>query len=97
MLHGWKDVECIKLLKRCKEIIPAHHGKVIIIEMVLDHEEDDDDLTQARLSFDLDMMLRSGGKERTKDEWRILLEEAGFNKIEFIPIFAIQSVIVAYP
>ncbi|KAI3883980.1 hypothetical protein MKW92_034464, partial [Papaver armeniacum] len=78
MLHGWKDAECIKLLKRCKEIIPADHGKVIIIEMVLDHDEDDDDLTQARL-------------KRTKEEWTILLEEAGFSKIEFIPIFAIQS------
>ncbi|KAI3944820.1 hypothetical protein MKW92_046757 [Papaver armeniacum] len=97
MLHNWKDAECIKLLKRCKETIPADHGKVIIIEMVLDQDEDDDDLTQARLSLDLDMMLSSGGKERTKDEWRILLEEAGFNRIEFMPICAIQSVIVAYP
>ncbi|KAI3877552.1 hypothetical protein MKX03_024968 [Papaver bracteatum] len=90
MLHNWNDAECIKLLKRCKETVPAHHGKVIIIEMVLDQDEDDDDLTRARLSLDLDMMLSSGRKERTNDEWRILLEEAGFNKIEFIPIFAIQ-------
>ncbi|KAI3978229.1 hypothetical protein MKX01_013060 [Papaver californicum] len=97
MLHNWKDAECIKLLKRCKETIPVDDGKVIIIEMVLDQDEDDDELTQARLSLDLDMMLSSGGKERTKDEWRILLEEAGFSKIEFIPIFAIQSVIVACP
>ncbi|MCL7049981.1 hypothetical protein MKW94_013073 [Papaver nudicaule] len=97
MLHGWKDAECIKLLKKCKEAIPADNGKVIIIEMVLDQDEDDDALTQARLSFDLDMMLSSGGKERTKDEWRVLLEKAGFKRIEFIPIFAIQSVIVAYP
>ncbi|KAI3880745.1 hypothetical protein MKX03_016678 [Papaver bracteatum] len=97
MLHNWSDAECIKLLKRCKETVPADHGKVIIIEMVLDQDEDDDDLTRARLSLDLDMMLSSGGKERTNDEWRILLGEAGFNKIEFVPIFAIQSVIVAYP
>ncbi|OVA11359.1 O-methyltransferase [Macleaya cordata] len=97
MLHNWKDDECIKLLKRCKETIPTDQGKVIIIEMVLDQDEDDDDLTQARLSLDLDMMLSSGGKERTKDEWRVLLETAGFSRIEFIPIFAIQSVIVAYP
>ncbi|KAI3956872.1 hypothetical protein MKX01_000906 [Papaver californicum] len=81
MLDNWKDAECIQLLKRCKETIPADHGKVIIIEMVLDQNEDDDELTQARLSLDLDMMLSSGGKERTKDEWRILLEEAGFSKI----------------
>ncbi|KAI3925389.1 hypothetical protein MKW92_037460 [Papaver armeniacum] len=97
MLHNWKDAECIKLLMRCRETIPADHGKVIIIDIVLDQDEDDGDLTQAKLSLDLDMMLSSGGKERTKDEWRILLEEAGFKKIEFIPIFAIQSVIVAYP
>ncbi|KAI3950051.1 hypothetical protein MKW98_008496, partial [Papaver atlanticum] len=97
MLHNWNDAECIKLLKRCKETVPADHGKVIIIEMVLDQDEDDDDLTRDRLSLDLDMMLSLGGKERTNDEWRILLGESGFNKIEFVPIFGIQSVIVAYP
>ncbi|RZC84750.1 hypothetical protein C5167_047534 [Papaver somniferum] len=98
ILHNWDDVGCIKLLKKCKETISAEHGKVIIIEMVLEEDDQDNDaLTQARLSLDLDMMVCSGGRERTKDEWRILVEEAGFSKIEFISIFAIQSVIVAYP
>ncbi|KAI3958501.1 hypothetical protein MKW92_018323 [Papaver armeniacum] len=98
ILHNWDDVGCIKLLKKCKETISADHGKVIIIEMVLEEDDQDNDaLTQARLSLDLDMMVCSGGRERTKDEWRTLVEEAGFSKIEFFPIFAIQSVIVAYP
>ncbi|KAI3830524.1 hypothetical protein MKW98_030687 [Papaver atlanticum] len=93
----FRHAECIKLLKRCRETIPADHGKVIIMDIVLDQDENDGNLTQAKVSLHLDMMLSSGGKERTKDEWRILLEEAGFKKIELIPIFAIQSVIVAYP
>ncbi|KAI3877102.1 hypothetical protein MKX03_027628 [Papaver bracteatum] len=98
ILHNWDDVGCIKLLKKCKETISADHGKVIIIEMVLEEDDHDNDaLTQARLSLDLDMMVCSGGRERTKDEWTTLVEEAGFSKIEFFPIFAIQSVIVAYP
>ncbi|OVA11360.1 O-methyltransferase [Macleaya cordata] len=105
MLHNWEDEECVKLLKRCKEAIPGDRGKVIIIEIVLDQDEDENDddddnyeLIRARLSLDLDMMLSSGGRERTKDEWRVLLiEMAGFSRHEIIPICAIQSVIVAYP
>ncbi|KAI3920706.1 hypothetical protein MKW92_021067 [Papaver armeniacum] len=102
ILHNWKDAECIKLLKKCKEsIIRTSNGKVIIIDVVLEQDKAADGgdhyLIQAGLSLDLDMMMCAGGRERTKDEWIILLEEAGFNKIEFTTIFAIPSVIVAYP
>ncbi|KAI3927032.1 hypothetical protein MKW92_052137 [Papaver armeniacum] len=76
--------------------IPADKGKVIIMDIVLDENVDNDDLVQAKLSMDLDMMS-SGGRERTKEDWKNLLEMSGFTSHEIIPILAIQSIIVAYP
>ncbi|KAI3935500.1 hypothetical protein MKW92_038560 [Papaver armeniacum] len=96
MLHNWEDEECKNILKRCKEAIPADKGKVIIMDIVLDENVDNDDLVQAKLSMDLDMMS-SGGRERTKEDWKNLLEMSGFTSHEIIPILAIQSIIVAYP
>ncbi|KAI3883981.1 hypothetical protein MKW92_034465 [Papaver armeniacum] len=97
MLHNWGEAESINILRKCKEAIPADKGMVIIMDIVLDQDDEDDyDLVRAKLSLDLDMMC-IGGRERTKEEWKNLLEISGFTRHEFLPIVAIQSIIVAYP
>lgn len=97
MLHNWQDDECVKILKKCKEAIPKEAGKVIIMDIVVDSEMENSDLTHSKLSLDIDMMITSGGRERTVEEWKRLLDKAGFRSHEIIHIIAIQSVIVAYP
>ncbi|RWR78063.1 O-methyltransferase 2 [Cinnamomum micranthum f. kanehirae] len=97
MLHNWQDDECVKILKKCKEAIPKEAGKVIIMDIVVDSEMENSDLTHSKLSLDIDMMITSGGRERTVEEWERLLDIAGFRSHEIIPIITIQSVIVAYP
>ena len=97
ILHNWRDDECIKILKKCKEAIPKVGGKVMIVEIILDLEDDDEDLIRSKYSLDLDMMVATGGKERTEEEWKVLINSAGFSGLEIVPIMAIQSVIVAYP
>ncbi|KAK9131018.1 hypothetical protein Sjap_011505 [Stephania japonica] len=97
MLHNWQNEGCVKILQKCKEAVPKEKGKVIIIDVVIDQDEEDYDVTHIRLSLDVDMMGMSGGRERTKEEWRVLMKMAGFSHYDIIPIFAMQSVIVAYP
>ncbi|KAF9607523.1 hypothetical protein IFM89_036885 [Coptis chinensis] len=97
MLHNWHDKECITILKKCKEVIPQDKGKEIILDIVTDQNEQDDDLTRAKMNLDIGMMVTSGGRERTENEWEVLLKLAGFSRHEIIPIMAVQSVIVAYP
>ncbi|XP_026453314.1 3'-hydroxy-N-methyl-(S)-coclaurine 4'-O-methyltransferase 2-like isoform X1 [Papaver somniferum] len=95
MLHNWGEAESINILRKCKEAIPADKGMVIIMDIVLDQDDEDDiDIVRAKLSLDLDMMC-IGGRERTKEEWKNLLEISGFTRHEFLPIVAIQSIIVA--
>ncbi|KAF5177412.1 Acetylserotonin o-methyltransferase [Thalictrum thalictroides] len=98
MLHNWQDEECLKILKNCKEAIPKDKGKVIILDIVIDQDkDDDDDVKRAKMNLDIDMMVTSGGRERTAKEWGTLLDLAGFHRHEIVSIIAIQSIIIAYP
>nr|AKO60153.1 S-adenosyl-L-methionine:O-methyltransferase [Papaver somniferum] len=96
ILHDWNDDECIQILKKCKEAVPQEGGKVIIVDVVLNM-----DLThpysKIRLTLDLDMMLNTGGKERTVEEWKKLIDAAGFASFKITEISAVQSVIEAFP
>ncbi|GMJ00983.1 N-acetylserotonin O-methyltransferase [Hibiscus trionum] len=96
VLHDWDDEECIKILKKCREVIPQDKGKVIIVDAVLE-EDKGDELDFVRLMLDMVMMAHtSKGKERTLKEWKHVLGEAGFTRINVKPIHAVQSVIEAY-
>lgn len=98
ILHNYGDEECRKILKRCKEALPEKGGKVIIVDTIMDGDDDGagDEFTDARLALDLEMMLLFGGKERTEEEWRRLLQHAGFSKCRIMPIkSSIHSLIEA--
>jgi hypothetical protein len=41
--------------------------------------------------------MTTGGKERTEQEWKKLLEEGGFSRYKIIKIPALESIIEAYP
>jgi hypothetical protein len=47
--------------------------------------------------LDLNMLAMSGGRERTKAEFRALLDAAGYRLTRIIPTLAPQSVIEALP
>lgn len=98
MLHNFEDGDCIRILGNCKEALPGVGGKVIIIEIVMDWEEDDESVEKEKVKagLDMDMMITSGGRERTAQEWAFLLQKVGFARHDIISIPAIQSVIVAY-
>ncbi|MCL7023038.1 hypothetical protein MKW94_026226 [Papaver nudicaule] len=95
ILHDWDDDKCIEILKRCKEALPRE-GKVIIVDVGLDVDSVHP-YSKVRLASDLDMMLNTGGKERTEEELKKLLDAAGFASYKITQMSAIQSVIEAYP
>ena len=97
VLHVWSDEHCIKILKNCRKAISEKIGKVIIVDIIL--EKDNNDLfDETHIVIDLLMMaLTSGGKERTELEWKKLLEEGGFPRYKIIKIPTVSSIIEAYP
>ena len=96
VLHDWGDEDCVKILKNCQKTV-SDKGKVIIVDIVL-QPEGNELLDDSKLACDLLMMAHSvGGKERTENEWKKLLKEAGFARYNIISIPTLVSIIEAFP
>ena len=91
--------DCVKVLKKCREAISSkvNEGKVIIIDIVINEENDKHELTEAKLYLDLLMMALVTGREREEKEWEKLFLEAGFIHYKITPIFGMRSLIEVYP
>ncbi|XP_075106366.1 trans-resveratrol di-O-methyltransferase-like [Nicotiana tabacum] len=82
VMHDWSDEDCVKMLKRCREAMrdknEGRKRKVIIIDIVVNGDEEEADMTELKLIFDVLMMVYLPGRERTEKEWEKLFLEAGF-------------------
>ncbi|KAF5943834.1 hypothetical protein HYC85_017911 [Camellia sinensis] len=89
------DENCVNILKRCREAIPSKEdgGKVIIIDMVVDGDRDEHNITETKLVFDILMMVLVTGRERSEKEWEKIFLEAGFSHYKITPIFGLRSLI----
>ncbi|XP_014493649.1 trans-resveratrol di-O-methyltransferase-like [Vigna radiata var. radiata] len=96
VLHDWKDKECVKILKNCKEAI-ASDGRVLIIDIVMENKKEDHELTEAQFFFDMYMMMLFAGKERYEKEWANLILSAGFSNYKITPTVGLVSIIEVYP
>ncbi|KAF9672399.1 hypothetical protein SADUNF_Sadunf11G0037700 [Salix dunnii] len=99
VLLNWSDEDCIKILKRCREAIPCkdNGGKVVLVEMVINDQKDEHELTKTRLFFDMGMMLIGNGRGRNEIEWKKLFQEAGFNHYKITAVSGLNSIIEVYP
>ena len=95
ILHDWTDEECVEIMKKCKEAIPAKRGKVIIIDIVLKDPRDPTE-TETQLFWDMAMLLTTNGKEREEHEWKKIFIEAGFADYRITPV-GLRSLIEVFP
>ncbi|XP_038692453.1 xanthohumol 4-O-methyltransferase-like [Tripterygium wilfordii] len=96
ILHDWGDEDCVKILKSCRKAIPEKTGKLVLVEIVVQQEEDAM-FGNMDLVFDLLMIAHTSGGERTESQWKKLLAEGGFPRYKIIRIPALPSIIEAYP
>ncbi|KAK8940994.1 Isoflavone 4'-O-methyltransferase [Platanthera zijinensis] len=94
VLHVFDDEKALRILKRCKEAFFEDKGKLIIIDEVI-NEADAKELLHVKLAYDMILMQYTGGKERTKSEWRSLLLKAGFTRCRITRVMALQHIIEA--
>ena len=73
ILHDWDDASCVLILQRVRDACEPETA-LLIVERVVD----DADPSPIAAMSDLNMMVNTGGKERTTSEWRALLEAGGF-------------------
>ncbi|CAK9142733.1 unnamed protein product [Ilex paraguariensis] len=99
ILHDWSDEKSLRILKKCKEVIPSKDkgGKVIIIDMIMQNQKGDDELIETQLFCNLEMMILYAGKERNEKEWAKLFFDAGFSDYKITHVLGLRSVIEVYP
>ena len=71
VLHDWGDLDAMKILHNARTSL-SRGGRLYIVEMVLPEEGFSGALC------DLHLLVATGGQERTKKEYRKLLDESGF-------------------
>jgi hypothetical protein len=73
VIHDWADEKAVAILKVVREVLPAK-GRLLLFETMI--------RAGNRLSYpllsDLNMLIRTGGCERSEAEYRALYKAAGF-------------------
>lgn len=72
ILHDWPDAECVRILQNCRQAM-APGGRVLIVEHMISEDAGHD---IARF-MDINMMVFTSGRERTRGEFIDLLDAAG--------------------
>ena len=80
ILIDWQDAEAVRILQNCRTAITLE-GTLLVIEMTI---PDDNHPSPAQL-LDLNMLVMTGGQERTQSEYGALLAQAGFRLTRVIP------------
>jgi predicted O-methyltransferase YrrM len=84
VIHDWDDSQSIAILRNVAEVM-APHGKLLLIEMVVPDHVSESPWSQVVAGSDLNMLVSTGGRERSEAEYRRLFEAAGFELSKIIP------------
>lgn len=90
IIHDWDDERSITILKNIHSAM-NENGKVLIVEMVV-KEANEPDFSKI---MDLEMLVSPGGVERTAEEYRELLAQAGFRLTRIVPTASPYSIVEA--
>lgn len=80
ILHDWDDTDAIALLQRCAAVLKPQ-GRVVVVEMLLPDAPQPSPAT----FFDVEMLVQTGGRERTLAQYGELGQEAGLKLTRTIP------------
>ena len=92
ILHDWDDRQSITILKNCREVM-RRGSRVLVIERVV---PEGNEASEAKL-FDINMLVVTGGLERTESEYQKIFEAAGFELTRIIPTKAPVSIVEGVP
>lgn len=81
VIHDWDDERSVAILTRVRQAMPAH-GRLFLVEPVLAADATELATQRVMLMSDLNMLVCTGGRERTEAEFAVLLGAAGLRLVE---------------
>ena len=88
IIHDWDDEKSLTILQNCHKAM-SRDSKLLVVESVIPRGNE----PFGGKFLDLVMLLIPGGKERTEDEYRTLLGNAGFELTRVVPTGTEVSII----
>jgi hypothetical protein len=96
IIHDWSDEKAAVILANCRKAIGPER-RLILIERIVPQRADYSAAAHQLFMLDMQMMVMLGGRERTLEEFRALLESAGFQLTRVIPTESPFQLIEAIP
>lgn len=96
ILQDWDDSHCVTILKGCLCAMPRE-AKLLVLEGVYPATVDQSPASQSAARNDVNMLVCTGGRQRTEGEFRTLFESAGFKLNRIIRTQGLSSIIEGTP
>lgn len=90
IIHDWDDEKSLLILKNCHQAMPER-GKLLLVESILPPGNE----PSLGKFVDVLMLMMTGGRERSEDEYRSLLQASGFELTRVISTPSMLSIIEA--
>ena len=92
VIHDWDDERSVAILNNCRCVMSVQ-GKLLLIEAVVPTRIDRSAPSQFSVRGDINMLVHTGGRNRTEAEFRALFETAGFTLTRIIPTQGVARVL----
>ena len=84
VIHDWDDTRAIAILKNCHRAM-GPNGKLLIVEGVYPPRIDQSDMSRGAAANDVNMLVNTGGRQRSEAEFRALYDASGFKLTRIVP------------
>lgn len=92
VIHDWDDERARRILANCRRAVPKN-GVLLLVEYIVSEANS----PSVANTIDVAMMVLTGGKERTLDEYGELLASAGFGVNSVLPVAGDFNIIESLP
>lgn len=96
VIHDWKDEQATEILKVCRAALPEG-GRVLIVEGLYPPKIDRSLESRGAAANDVNMLVCTGGRQRSEAEFRDLFADSGFELTRVVPTPARVVVIEGVP
>lgn len=93
LFHGIGDEEAGRLLKNIRQAIAEHRATLLVVDTVAEEVGIDPNVA----AMDMQMLINTLGRERTRSEWERLFQRNGFSLREVIAVRSFARFIVVDP
>jgi len=84
VIHDWNDDDSLTILRNCRDAM-AENGKLLIVENVYPPRIDQSVASRGAAANDVNMLVNTGGRQRSEAEFRALYQAAGFALTRIVP------------